>query len=237
MALWHNGLLPAGGSLRPIPDLLQQPIEGAELLTNDAANEIRNGFRRRESSRCGLRDGLRHRRTTICTHRNLLSHLPDQGFPWSLVPSNLHRQFRRSSDRDQARDEGFRRGPQGSKRVRIRGTGAPAETTRLALEPNGTITDLSGSRIAGSAGRRSRGRPREKDEPMKLTTITNVTTSLSTRSSCSPLPWSTARARGSSPTPTRTPRSTWSTREHPEGGDDPGLPPPPGARSMQTGPL
>ena len=38
------------------------------------------------------------------------------------------------------------------------------------------------------------------------------TTTLSTRSSCSPIPWSSARAPGCSPTPARTWRSNWSTR-------------------------
>ncbi len=38
-------------------------------------------------------------------------------------------------------------------------------------------------------------------------------TTSSTRSTCSSSPWSSARARGCSPTPARTLRSTWSTRE------------------------
>jgi dihydrofolate reductase len=44
------------------------------------------------------------------------------------------------------------------------------------------------------------------------------TTSLSTRSSCSPIPWSSARARGCSPPPARTQRLNWSTREPPRTG-------------------
>jgi len=49
---------------------------------------------------------------------------------------------------------------------------------------------------------------------------------LSARSPCSPIPWSSARARGYSPTPARTLRLNWSTRS----------PLPAGWRSRSTGP-
>ena len=44
------------------------------------------------------------------------------------------------------------------------------------------------------------------------------TTSWSTRSPCSPSPWSSARAGGCSPTPARTRRSSWSSRAPPPTG-------------------
>ncbi len=53
---------------RAIPELLEQPMDRAEFLTHDPADEIRERFRGREPSRCGLRNGLRHRGPAICTH-------------------------------------------------------------------------------------------------------------------------------------------------------------------------
>ena len=44
------------------------------------------------------------------------------------------------------------------------------------------------------------------------------TTTSSTSSSCSPIPWSSARAGGCSPTPARTWRSSWSSRAPPPAG-------------------
>ena len=44
------------------------------------------------------------------------------------------------------------------------------------------------------------------------------TTTWSTRSPCSPIPWSSARARGCSPPPARTQHLSWSTRGPPPAG-------------------
>ena len=100
----------------------------------------------------------------------------------------------------------------------------PGPTERRPDEREGNTIVLSGD--VAAAVSEPRAKPGRELQVHGSRTLIRwlLDNNWSTSSICSPSPWSSARARGCSPTPARTQRSNWSNREPPQWGDDPDLP-------------